>query len=340
VGDFLNKLLYRLAGSSSVNKESLLERLISLKEADEKQFYTINKRPFYTDQFYYAPGAPADGRSIVIQGPLLTKNDFTFETLKLYSGLVKPSRIILSTWENEDHAAIRQIEDLGVTVIRNKQPEFNGNQNINLQIVSTLAGLAKAKESGANRVLKTRTDQRIYSTSALLLFDNLLTVFPVNVPAQKHRLIITSLGTIKYRLYGAGDMLMYGDIDDMLKYWSVDLDLRRLDIKQAGDYSIREFSQLRLGELYLCSKYFEKLGYTLDWTLKQSWELLARYFCVVDDPSVDLFWPKYDLRKEFRYKYYTEHPLQHMTFTDWLSLYLEKEDHYPEEILNRSFGED
>jgi hypothetical protein len=90
--------------------------------------------------------------------------------------------------------------------------------------------------------------------------------------------------------------------------------------------------------MYLCIKYFEKLGYTLDWTLKQSWTLIAKYFCIIDSSSIDLYWPKYDFRNEFRYKYYYKHSLQHITFADWLSLYLNKIEHYPEHYLNGSFS--
>ena len=289
----LNKLIYRLINSSAINKDELLERLITLKENEEKEFYTLNKRPFKTDSFNYDKSTVYNSSSIVIQGPLLKKDNFTYETIKLYARQITPSNIILSTWENEDPIVLKQIEKLGITLLLNKVPSFNGNQNINLQIVSTCAGLTKAKETGANHVLKTRTDQRIYSTQALQLFDNLLSVFPSASPAQKERLIITSLGTIKYRLYGAGDMLMYGNIEDMLNYWCVDLDMRQLELKEASAYSIKEFSKLRLGEMYLCSKYFEKLGYPLDWTLRQSWKLLAKYFCVIDHSSIDLYWRKY-----------------------------------------------
>jgi hypothetical protein len=335
----LNKLIYRFINSSIINKDVLLERLISLKENEEKQFYTLNKRPFKTDSFCYDKSTVYNSASIVMQGPLLEKNNFTYETIKLYASQVNPANIILSTWENENPIVLKQLEDLGITILLNKMPSFNGNQNINLQITSTCSGIIKAKKIGAKYILKTRTDQRICSTQALQLFDNLLNIFPLAEPSQKERLIITSLGTIKYRLYGAGDMLMYGNIDDMINYWCVDMDMRQLELKDASTYSIKEFSELRLGEMYLCSKYFEKLGYTLDWTLKQSWTLIAKYFCIIDSSLIDLYWPKYDLRNEFRYKYYSLHSLQNMTFTDWLSLHLKKVNHYPEEYLNSSFSE-
>jgi hypothetical protein len=320
------------------NKDGLLERLISIRENEEKEFYTLNKRPFKTDSFDYDKNNLNNNSSIVIQGPLLKKIDFTYETIKLYAKQINPANIILSTWEDEDAMVLKQIEDLGITLLLNKKPPFNGNQNINLQIVSTYSGITKAKEIGAKHVLKTRTDQRICSTKALGLFDSLLNIFPFVGPAQNEKLIITSLGTIKYRLYGAGDMLMYGNIDDMLNYWCINMDMRQLELKEASAYTIKEFSELRLGEMYLCSKYFEKLGYTLDWTLEQSWKLIAKYFCVIDDSSIDLYWPKYDIRNEFRYKYYNKHSMQHVTFADWLFLYLDKVDQYPEHYLESFFS--
>jgi len=336
---FFNKLLYRLLRSPRTNKAEVLEQLILAKEHDENAFYTLNGRPVTANDFSYPAKTSTNNQAIVMQGPLLLQDNFTFETLKLYSKLIYPKLIILSTWENEDASTLKQIENLGITVLLNKLPEYSGNQNINLQIVSTYSGLIKAKELGAPYALKTRTDQRIYSTISLQLFSNLLTTFPLTETGQKERLIITSLATIKYRLYGAGDMLMYGNIEDMLNYWSVETDERRLEFKEAREYTIKELSALRLGEMYLCSKYFEKLGYTLNWTLKQSWDLIGKYFCVIDHSAIDLYWSKYDIRTEFKYKYYATHSLQCLTFADWLSLYLNKVTNYPEPYLDELFGQ-
>lgn len=337
IKDFFFKIAESLISSPFTDLDKIHVAIVEKIETRGGVFMTEHKRPVIASKFDF-PYDSIDGQSIVMQGPLIEKNDFTYQTLKLYAAQLPPSSIILSTWENQDQLKLKQISDLGITVCLNKMPEYSGVQNVNFQIASTRSGLIKAKETGARFVLKTRTDQRIYSTSALRLFNDLTLAFPVTETSQKRRLIITSLGTIKYRLYGAGDMLMYGDVDDMLNYWDIEPDTRKLQVNEPASYSIKEFSQLRLCEMYFCSKYFEKLGHTLDWTLKQSWELLATYFCVVDDSSIDLYWPKYDVRNEFKYKYYTAHTLQHMTFADWLSLYLQQVHHYPEEYLNAPFG--
>jgi len=337
IKDFFFKIVQSLISSPFIDLNKIHVAVVEKIENREGVFMTEHKRPVITNKFDF-PYDSIDGQSIVIQGPLIEKNDFTYQTLKLYAAQLPPSSIILSTWENQDQLKLKRISDLGITVCLNKMPEYSGIQNVNFQIASTWSGLIKAKETGARVVLKTRTDQRIYSTSALRLFNDLTLAFPVKETSQKQRLIITSLGTIKYRLYGAGDMLMYGNMDDMLNYWNVDMDTRKITVNDAGSYTIKDFSKLRLGEMYFCSKYFEKLGHRLDWTLRQSWELLAAYFCVVDHSSIDLYWPKYDLRNEFRYNFYIKHSLQQFTFSDWLSLYLKQVDQYPEEYLNSPFG--
>ena len=337
----LDKLITKILTLSVVNKDRLLSAIFDFKEQKENAFYTVHKRPInIADSGYPLNEKTNTDQAIVIQGPIIQKNNFTYETVKLYARQVGATSIILSTWENEQPAVLKQFEDLGITIILNQLPVYSGNQNINFQIANTHSGLVAAKKNGCKYVLKTRTDQRIYSPVALQLFKDLTTVFPYKGQApQKERLIISSLGTIKYRLYGASDMLMYGNIDDMLNYWDVEMDMRKLELKGPRDYTIKEFSQLRLGEMYFCSKYFEKMGYQLDWTLQQAWELLAKHFCVIDDSSIDLYWPKYDLRNEYRYRYYFAHSLQAMTFSDWLSLHTESFHAFPEEYLNEPFGE-
>ncbi|MXV17465.1 WavE lipopolysaccharide synthesis family protein [Hufsiella ginkgonis] len=336
---FLHRMFDHLVRSPRVNKKVLLERLVTLNGQAEGNFYTLNTRPVTTGDIYVGKSGLTGRQAIVMQGPLLLHDDFTYQTLALYARQISPGLVILSTWTTEDAATLNRVRALGVTVIVSEPPAYNGNQNINYQVVSTLAGMTHARDAGADHVLKTRTDQRIYSTPVLRLFNDMLEAFPAAGPQKYGRLVITSLGTIKYRLYGAGDMIMFGAIADMLNYWTIAPDTRVLKLKDANAYSIAEFSKLRLGELYYCSHYFEKMGHTLDWTLRQSWELMAKYFCVIDHSQLDVYWPKYDLRTEFRFKYYQVHSLQQMTFADWLSLYLNKVTDFPEAYLESAFGE-
>ncbi len=86
--------------------------------------------------------------AIVVQGPIIIKNDFTFETLKLYINIFPNAIVILSTWDDQSVRVISKIRDLGIRVIINKYPKYSGIGNVNYQIISTINGLVKAESLG------------------------------------------------------------------------------------------------------------------------------------------------------------------------------------------------
>ena len=64
-----------------------------------------------------------------------------------------------------------------------------------------------------------------------------------------------------------------------------------------------------------------KVGRKLEWTIKDSWELFADHFCIVDKEHLDLFWPKYN-RLEYRWLAYSDIlKFQEMNFKEWLTIY-------------------
>src|SRR6185503_18530873 len=124
-----------------------------------------------------------------------------------------------------------KIRNEGAMVVLSDKPEYAGYSNINNQIKSSIAGIFKAKELGVKYVMKTRTDQRIYGLNVVDYFINLIRIFPLkNINVQKERLIVPSLNTYLFRIYGISDMTMFGDIDDMILYWNADYDDRKITI--------------------------------------------------------------------------------------------------------------
>ena len=91
--------------------------------------------------------AEDSGTALVMQGPILLSNDFTFETLKLYRKIFPRTRLILSTWEDENAEELIKIRELGVEVILNNKPNYSGPANINFQIVSALKKSASIEPS-------------------------------------------------------------------------------------------------------------------------------------------------------------------------------------------------
>jgi len=102
-------------------------------------------------------------------------------------------------------------------IIRNEKPKSAGVGNITLQSKGTLRGLEYAKEKGFTHVLKWRTDQ--YPTNAKQLVD-LFDFDKINVLAKHNHDHVLAKRDHTYGYYV--DYFMLGNVDDMIKIWSVE----------------------------------------------------------------------------------------------------------------------
>lgn len=290
-------------------------------------FLTHHSRPIHSDDFLCTPSLEKD-IAIVMQGPVVNEDNFTYETIKMYRRIFPNAKIVLSTWEGEIRSNLVKIADLGVVVLVNRKPAYPGIANINMQLRSTMSGLNWAAEQNCSFCLKTRTDMRIYNNKALTYFTDLLSVFPVidDRSSQKNRIIFLSDNTRKYRTYSTSDLTVFGSTDDMLKYWNPPEEApgTALIPKTAP---MKAWSQSRYAEARFFSYYMEQLGYELDFSISQYWKFLAERFIVIDTSSVDAFWKKYDLHLENRYKNYGAERNSHiLSFHDWLNLFASREN--------------
>ena len=259
---------------------------------------------------------------IVMQGPVITESNFTVETLKIYRKNFAKAILILSTWEISNTVR-RELKKIDVHVIENKCPKFRGICNINMQIHSTREGILFAQKLGAEYVLKTRTDQRIYHPSLDAYLFSLIDTFPltVNSSCQQKRLVGVSLNFMKYRLYGVSDMFLFGEINDMFLYWDVAFDERPKWPNAMGHngYTWREQAMLRRCEVYLSTEFIKKLGREVKFTLTDSFDFLGKHFVLIDKDAIRLYWHKYTLNAD-RYHYFGLYDSE-MSFNDWLVLY-------------------
>ena len=171
-----------------------------------------------------------------MQGPFISNDNFTLNTIKLYRHNYPNVKLILSTWKIPNEVK-EELKIIDVHSIENIKPNNPGLSNINLQIVSSSSGIIAAKKLNVKYVLKTRTDQRIYHPSMDFYLFNLIKSFPLTSHNynQIKRLVGISLGTFKYRMYGVSDMFLYGHIDDMVDYWSPPLEDRQCTDEEAAD---------------------------------------------------------------------------------------------------------
>lgn len=337
---FKERILKRaISHLGGLRLKAVLDLLAEELERKEPLFYSAHFRPERAAQI----GTQSDllqqepGFAIVMQGPLHKERDFTLETIRIYKKNFAGSTIILSTWEDEDAAVLRAAEEEGAALLLNAMPHFRGYHNINCQILSAYAGIQKAKKLGAVYVLKTRTDQRIYAPNCKEFLINMLHAFPVAQGfRQKKRLISTSFNTAKYRPYSLSDMLLCGDVDDMLLFWGCAHDSRELPgILSAR--TIREWLTYRVCEVYLVTEFLNAIGREPRWTLEDGWKVYADHFCIVDQESLDLYWPKYGRHLAQRALSYDRiRNNQELTFKEWFNLYSGLQNKaIPEEVLDQ-----
>ena len=290
-------------------------------------FLSLNTRKTYFDYNYLVKFFNVylninEEFGIVMQGPVVTDKDFTYNTLKLYKYKYPYARILLSTWEGQSSHALSKIRDLGVLVIENVIPFNRGNLNINLQIVSSKVGINELKKFNVKYLLKVRTDQRMCKNMDFLAaMRNLQKTFPVDNNVLNSRLIICSTNSFKSRLYGITDMLMFGHVNDMEMFWSIPQETNGLATSNYLDPVY--YMKNEIGEGYLLKHFSNNLRIKLCWSRSDSLRFIVDHFCIIDKEQLDLFWFKYDrFFESFEFVRYRDHiNWERMEFSDWINEY-------------------
>lgn len=299
-----------------------------------KQFILFRSYPKFSSEIgaSHDPLLKFPKIAIVLQGPIDKNEDFTLETVRIYKKIFHDSvKIIISTGEIEDIAYLKKIEKAGAVIVINKKPANPGPANINLQIISAGSGVREAKELGAEYVLKSRTDQRLYAANALEFLYNLIEKFSA-------RIISTDYITFKYTPYSISDMTVFGRIDDMMLYWNPPLDERRPFILDRKNLPEKDFIKNRVAEIYLATEFLKKTGWDLKWTVADYWQALADKFCIIDASSLDLYWHKVAHHKFKENKYWCYDAVRNtdiLSFREWFNIYtnLKNKQKIPEEAL-------
>lgn len=290
-----------------------------------KKFLTVHSRPMYSKDIGTWSQPTSNNQpliAIVLQGQIVADHNFTAETVRLYKKHYPESPIIVSTDTDSPH--LEAIRKTGAHLVLSDRPAVRGIGNVNLQIISTLAGIKKAQELGAEYVYKTRCDQRMYAPNMNTFLYALIEKFPVTGGSQqKKRIVASSFSSLKFVPYFITDMFLFGHIDDMATYWSAELDTRTKPDNLIR--TVQELNDARICESYLCSEFLKKVGHTPLWTLEDSWKAYAEHFCIVDKCTLDLFWYKYNFYMENQLKEYDGiNNNTQLTFSDWLVLHTQK----------------
>lgn len=318
------KFFLRIMNKMTHNNIDDISRVLMNKEKKEESYLTYWSRPKKINSIkYFKESFSNEKIAIILQGQILCDDHFTLETVKLYSALYPKSPIIVSTWYDELKNKKKEIEliekEKNVFMVYSDYPSVSGHGHINYQRKNTLAGIEYAEQIGCEYVLKTRTDQRLYANDTILFLKTLVDTFPLTIQAEaKGRIAVCSLSTIKNRLYNICDMLLFGYIEDLKRYFSP---------KEASDLPQNmvwpnefkdpvAFARIRPGEIYFATHYIENCGFELKWTFEDSDYFRNNLFIVFDSESVDQFWPKYN-RKEYMWRSYNTDKFDLASFKDW-----------------------
>lgn len=273
--------------------------------------------------------------AIILQGLVEMRDEFTFETIKLYKKLFPGSIIIVSTWDYTDLSLIHKMESWGCEVVLNKDIPICGLDNVNYQICTTLAGLRRAKELGAKFALKNRSDLRIYREFAFEYLKSLVEInsLPVdNIYGLKGR-IVTQAGNWgqMFNPMWLQDFLYFGYTDDLINLFDIPYDDRNIHC-----YRKKYFEKNRklTGEILAAwpapeiniTKRFINKYHNSELSLKEWWDFLGRYCYIVDSEDLLTLWNKYrlnDLGKfycEYDGKHNYRDPYRHISSSDFINI--------------------
>ena len=286
-------------------------------------YLTFHLRPKKSENFYLKSTAKTEEKfAIIIQGPIQDKFFFLKNTIEIYKKIFPNSSIIISTWENENINLINTLKKENIFILFNKEPT-KSLSNIDHQIYSTNSALKFAKEIGAKYSIKTRADIRINKNNLETFLLSLIRTFP----AKKNnfinsRIIVPSLITFKYRIYSLSDIVMFGETEDLIKYFDKETFAEGLKKFDLNENNLLKNETPIIAEIFLCSRFVNNLEGKISWELNNWWATLKNYFCVIDNSSLDLFWYKYDWEYEYRYlRTYSGKFARAIDFQDWLALY-------------------
>ena len=313
---------------TNLNKKIEHQKIIKnesgfIVDLTKDNYLTYHLRPKLAENFNLESTCNIDDKiAIIIQGPIKEKFNFLKNTLDIYKKIFKNSLIIISTWENENIDLINSLKNENTFVIFSKEPTKSQN-NINHQIYSTNVGLELALKKGAKYSIKTRSDVRINKNNLETYLISLLSTFPVKENNFiKSRIIVPSLITFKYRLYSLSDITMFGETNDLIKYFKNEKFEQGIKKFNFNNENLLIEQTPVIAEIFLCSRFINQIEGNISWNLDNWWRCLKDYFCVIDNSSLDLLWYKYDWEYEYRYlRTYSDKFARAIDFQDWLSLY-------------------
>jgi len=279
-----------------INTEKLLNHFLEKNFNKHHSFFTFTRHYFENSRVGKISMNPNVNSSlaIILQGPIEHKGNFTYRTIKFYLEHYNKAKVYLSTWDNEETQEFNKFKsNPNFYIIKETKPVNSGPSNINLQIKSTQNALALIPNLENQYVAKTRTDQAFLKPE---IFTDLVSILKKYEHIEdSNRIIISSLNTFAFRLYGASDMFQFGQLTEIKKYWDVKLDERKEKSVSTNNLTLREFSNLDLVEVYLTKNYLKTINHKIKNSLEDWVSVLCSKYIVFDPNQMDQIWYKYTM---------------------------------------------
>lgn len=261
--------------------------------------------------------------AIVVQGPIVSENSITLRIIQHYLARYPEACVVVSTWEDTvsaDIAPFVKLSEQGnIKLILNSDPDIPGLFNLNRQIISSKNGL-KSVLQDFEYAIKTRTDQ-VFVAPRFLNHLHTLTSLNSDQSFDQAKIVISSLNTFAFRLYGYSDMFQFGKTKDLCDFWDQPLDTRDINELTQVSANLEAEARKRVVEVYLNTNYYiKKIKKEPIYELNQSLRFIAEYFIVADAHSLGQKWLKNTNLTDrwgaakFPSKYYE------MSHIDWRSL--------------------
>jgi hypothetical protein len=168
--------------------------------------------------------------------------------------------------------------------------------------------------------MKTRTDQ-VFTSPRFVNHLHTLLSQDQDHSYDQSKIIISSLNTFAFRLYGYSDMFQFGKTKDLYIYWDQPLDTRDINELTQVSANLEAEARKRVVEVYLNTNYYiKKVKKEPIYELNQSLRFIAEYFIVADAHSLGQKWFKNtNLTDRWGAGKFPSKSYE-MSHTDWLGL--------------------
>lgn len=236
--------------------------------------------------------------AVVVQGPIVTRRQFTARSLRLLKRQYPGIRLVLSTWSDTPRDVLQELSPLLDELVVSHKPPQPGPSNINLQIHSTREGLMRAQDPLLKFVLKSRTDIALLDDFWLDTMKLRLSSKPAELGSDvRNPLCVTALNSYFFRPYTVSDFIQFGLNSEVREFWQIDSDTRS---SLPAAPSPLEWAQLQAAEARPCVARAQRHLGDLAWTMRESLDFILRNYRIIDSASVGLFWFKYDWYRNHR----------------------------------------